>query len=166
MKVKALIVQLCPTLCDPLGLYSPWNSPGQNTGVGSFSLLQGNLPNPGIEPRSLTLHADSLPSESQGKPLVFWMLSRKPGFSLSSFIFIKRLFSSSLLSAIRVVSSAYLRLLIFLPAVLISALLHSAQPFAWCTLLSCFSRVWQDDNIQPWLLLSQFGTSLFFHVQF
>ena len=42
-----------------------------------------------------------------------------PAFSLSSFTFIKRLFSSSLLSVIRVVSSAYLRLLIFLPAVLI-----------------------------------------------
>ena len=40
--------------------------------------------------------------------LVFWMLSLKPTFSLSSFTFIKRLFSSSL-SAIRVVSSAYLR---------------------------------------------------------
>ena len=39
--------------------------------------------------------------------LVFWMLSFKPTFSLSSFTFIKRLFSS-LLSAIRVVSSAYL----------------------------------------------------------
>ena len=46
--------------------------------------------------------------------LVFWMLSFKPAFSLSSFTFIKRLFSSSSLSAIRVVSSAYLRLLIFL----------------------------------------------------
>jgi len=50
---------------------------------------------------------------------VFWMLSFKPTFSLSSFPFIKRLFSSSSLSAIRVVSSAYLRLLIFLPAILI-----------------------------------------------
>ena len=39
--------------------------------------------------------------------LVFWMLSFKPDFSLSSFTFIKRLFSSSLLSAIRMVSSAY-----------------------------------------------------------
>ena len=47
--------------------------------------------------------------------LVFWMLSVKPAFSLSSFTFIKRLFSSCSLSAIRVVSSAYLRLLIFLP---------------------------------------------------
>ena len=41
---------------------------------------------------------------------VFWMLSFKPTFSLSSFILIKRLFSSSLLSAVRVVSSAYLKL--------------------------------------------------------
>ena len=45
------------------GLYSPWDSPGQNTGVGSFSLLQGNLPNPGFEPRSPALQADSLPAE-------------------------------------------------------------------------------------------------------
>ena len=40
--------------------------------------------------------------------LVFWMLSFMPAFSLSSFTFIKRLFNSSLLSALRVVSSAYL----------------------------------------------------------
>ena len=52
----------------PHGLYSPWNSPGQDTGVDSLSLLQGNLPNPGIEPRSPTLQADSLPAEPQGKP--------------------------------------------------------------------------------------------------
>ena len=36
----------------PLGLYSPWNSPGQNTGVGSLSLFQGIFPtqrsNPGL----------------------------------------------------------------------------------------------------------------------
>ena len=50
--------------------------------------------------------------------LVFLMLSFKPEFSLSSFTFIKRLFSSSSLPAIRVMSSAYLRLLIFLPAIL------------------------------------------------
>ena len=48
--------------------------------------------------------------------LVFWMLSFKPTFSLFSFTFIKRLFSSSSLSAIRVVSSAYRRLFIFLLA--------------------------------------------------
>ena len=64
MKVK--VTQSCPTLCNPM--HSPWNSLGQNTGVGSLSLLQGNLPNPGIEPRSPTLQADSLPAEPQGKP--------------------------------------------------------------------------------------------------
>ena len=59
---------------------------------------------------------------------IFWMLSFKPTFSLSSFTFIKRLFSSSL-SAIRVVSSAYLRLLIFLPAILILAYASSSPVF-------------------------------------
>ena len=52
---------------------------------------------------------------------VFQMLSFKPTFSLSSFTFIKRLFRSSSLSAIRVVSSSYLGLLIFLQAILIPA---------------------------------------------
>ena len=50
------------------GLYSPWNSPGQSTRVGTCFLFQGNLPNPGIKPRSPTLQADSLPAEPQGKP--------------------------------------------------------------------------------------------------
>ena len=54
--------------------------------------------------------------------------------SKASFTFIKRLLSSSSLSAIRVVSSAYLRLLIFLPAILIPAVLPPAQRFSWCTL--------------------------------
>ena len=58
--------------------------------------------------------------------LGFWMLSFKPTFSLSSFTFIKRLFSSSL-SAIRAMSSAYLRLLIFLPAILIPACASSSS---------------------------------------
>ena len=58
-------------MSDPLrphGLYNPWNSPGQNTGVGSFSLTPGALPNPGIEPRSPALQVDSLLAESPGKP--------------------------------------------------------------------------------------------------
>ena len=50
---------------------------------------------------------------------VLWMLILKPAFSFSSFIFIKRFFSSSSLSAIRVASSAYLRLFLFLPEILI-----------------------------------------------
>ena len=60
---------------------------------------------------------------------VFWMLNFKPTFSLSSFTFIQRLFSSSSLSAIRVVSSEYLRLLIFLLAILIPACASSSPAF-------------------------------------
>ena len=58
----------------PRGLYSLWNSPDQNIGVGSCFLLQlmfpspGDLPNPEIEPRSPILQVDSLPAEPQGKP--------------------------------------------------------------------------------------------------
>ena len=58
-----------------------------------------------------------------------YVLSFKPTFSLSTFTFIKRLLSSSSLSAIRVVSSAYLRLLIFLPEILIPACASSSPAF-------------------------------------
>ena len=80
--------------------------------------------------------------------LVFWMLSFKPTFSLSSFTFIKRLFSSSSLSAIRVMSSAYLRLLIFLPAILIPACASSSPVFLM--MYSAYKLNKQDDNTQPW----------------
>ena len=51
----------------PTKLLCPWNSPGQNTGVGSHSLLQRNLPGAGIKPRSPSLLADSLTTEPLGK---------------------------------------------------------------------------------------------------
>ena len=81
--------------------------------------------------------------------LVFWILSIKPTFSLSSLVFIRRLFSSSLLSVIRVVSSAYLRLLIYIPATLIPAVLHLAHP-AFLMVYSAYKLNKQGDNIQPW----------------
>ena len=80
--------------------------------------------------------------------LVFWMLSFKPTFSLSSFTFIKRLFSFSLLSDIRMVSSMYLRLLMFLPAILISACV--SYSLAFYTMYSTYKFNEQGDNIQPW----------------
>ena len=61
--------------------------------------------------------------------LVFWMLSFKPAFSFSSFTFIKGLLSSYWLSAIRVVSSAYLRLLIFFLAILVPVCVSSSLAF-------------------------------------
>ena len=64
VKMKLKAAQSCPALCDPM----------DHTVHGILqarileSLLQGTLPNPGIEPRSLTLQAHSLPAEPQGKP--------------------------------------------------------------------------------------------------
>ena len=89
---------------------------------------------------------------------ISWMLSLKPTFSLSSFAFIKRLFilffffkrlfSSSLLSAISVVSFAYLRLLLFLLAILIPACASFSPAFHM--MYSAYKLNKQGDNIQPW----------------
>ena len=50
LDVKVKVTQLCQTLCDPVDCYSPLNSAGQNTGVGSLSLLQGIFPTQGSNP--------------------------------------------------------------------------------------------------------------------
>ena len=101
---------------QPHGLCLPWDSPGQNTGVGSLSLLQGTFPtqglnpglphyrwtlyqlnhkgsprilervaypfcsgpsDPGIEPGSPALQADSLPTELWGKPYTYVYIATK-----------------------------------------------------------------------------------------
>ena len=64
------------------------------------------------------------------------------------FRFHQEALSSSLLSAIRVVSSAYLRLLIFLPAILIPACASSSSAFGM--MYSAYKLNKQGDNIQPW----------------
>ena len=50
-------------------LLCPWNSQSQNTGVGKPFPSPGGLPNPGTEPRSPALQANSLPSEPPGKTM-------------------------------------------------------------------------------------------------
>ena len=74
-----------------------------------------------------------------------WILSQHFHSPLS---FIKKLFSPSSLSAIRVVSSAYLKLLIFLPAILIWACASSSPAFHM--MYSAWKLNKQGDNIQPW----------------
>ena len=59
-------IRSCPTLCAPWTI-RPWNSPGQNTGMGSLSLLQQIFPTQGSNPGP-ALQAGSLPAEPQGKP--------------------------------------------------------------------------------------------------
>ena len=48
VQLSAKVAQSCPTLCNPMD--SPWNSPCQNPGVGSLSLLQGIFPTQGLNP--------------------------------------------------------------------------------------------------------------------
>ena len=71
--VLCLVTQLCSTFCSPMegsppGVSVPVYSPGKNTEVGCPGPPPGDLPNPGIEPRSLTLQAYSLLSEPPAKP--------------------------------------------------------------------------------------------------
>ena len=86
--------------------------------------------------------------------LVFWMLSFKPAFSLSSFTFIKRLFSASSLSAIRVVSSGYLRLLIFLLAIytefrkMVTITLHARQQKRHRCIEQSFWTLWEKARVE------------------
>ena len=52
-QLKSKVSESCSVASDslwPHELYSPWNSPGQNTGVGGLSLLQGIFPVQGLNP--------------------------------------------------------------------------------------------------------------------
>ena len=63
------VTRSCPTLCNHMDYTRPWNSSGQNTGVGSCSLLQRIFPTQGSNLGLLRwLPVDSLPAEPQGKP--------------------------------------------------------------------------------------------------
>ena len=61
---------LRPRGLHPTRLLCPWDSPGKNTAVDCHS--PGDLPDPGIEPRSPSLEADALISEPPGKPHYKW----------------------------------------------------------------------------------------------
>ena len=102
-----------------------------------------------IKPFTVSIVSPTIHHEMLGPGamiLVFWMLSLSQLFH-SPFSLLSR-GSSSSLSAIRVVSSAYLRLLIFLPAILIPACASSSPAF--CMMYSAYKANKQGDNIQPW----------------
>ena len=67
MKREVLVAQLCSTLCNPMD-YGP---PGSSVyGILQAQILElVTIPDPGIKPRPLALQADSLLSESLGKPI-------------------------------------------------------------------------------------------------
>ena len=87
-----------------------------------------------LEPPKINSHCYPIYLPWSDGILVFWMLSFKPTFSLSSFTFIKKLFSSSSLSAIRVVSSAFWGYWYFSWQSWFQLMLHPVWHFAWCTL--------------------------------
>ena len=83
--------------------------------------------------------------------LIFLMFSFKLALSLSSFTLIKRLFSSSHLSDIRVVST-YLRLLMFLPPLLIPAC--NSSSLAFLMMCSVYKSNKQGDNTLSYSFLN------------
>ena len=95
----------------PHELHSPWNRPGQNTGVGSLSLLQGIFPAQGSNPGLLHCrwilyqlsHQGSLPKTTQRRELVFGQAASL-GFKILwsksfGFVFMKQKYVSSQLSS-------------------------------------------------------------------
>ena len=76
-KKESEVTQSCPTLCDPMDCLR--NSPGQNTGVSSLSLLQGISPTQGLNPGLLALQVDSLPAGAPWKPTPVLLLGKSHG---------------------------------------------------------------------------------------
>ena len=110
--------------------------------------IQSDFGAPRIKSVTVSIVSPSICHEVMGLDAmmsVFLKLSFKPIFSLSSFNFIKRLFSSSSLSTINVVSSAYLRLLILILAILIPACASSSRAFHM--MYSAYKLNNQGDNI-------------------
>ena len=75
---------LQPCVLSSNRLLCPWDSPGKNTGAGCHALFQGNLSNPGIEPRAPALQGDSLPFEPPGMPKVPYKNAKNQSFQKTS----------------------------------------------------------------------------------
>ena len=140
-----------PTLCNPTD-YSP-------LGSSVHGILLGWVAIP-FSKGSSQLRNRSQISCIAGRFFTIWATLEshfKPTSSLLSFILTKRLFSSSLLSAIGVVSNAYVRLLMFLPPILTPA--WNSSRLAFLIMCSACRLNKQDDSGQPWrtpfLILNQ-----------
>ena len=86
------VTQSCPPL-RPHGLHSPWNSPGQNTGVGSLSLLQGIFPTQGSSQGLLHCRQILYQLSHKGTPRILeWV-----AYSLHQWIFLTQELNQGLL---------------------------------------------------------------------
>ena len=140
------VTQLCLTLCDPMD----FSTQGFPVLYHILEYCSSSCPSsPCCHPTisSSVVPFSSCPQSFPYQGLFKWVTSFEfqVSFLLSSSTFIKRFFSSSSLSAIRVVSSAYLRLLIFLLAVLIPACVSSSPAFHM--MYSAYKLNKQGDNI-------------------
>ena len=125
-----------------------------------------------LEPKTLKSLAVSIISPSvyhevkgpDAMILVFWMLNFKPAFSLSLFHFHRESlqFHFAFCHKGRVIYIS--EIMVFLPAILIPACASSSPAFRM--MYSAYKLNKQVDNIRLDVLLSQFGTSLLFYVQF
>ena len=175
LNVASSVTQSCLTLCEPLD-----NSPPGSSVHGIFQTrilkwVAISSFNGSSWPTDWT-HICSV--SCIGRQILYhcatWEVQLnvefKSIFSRSSFTFIKRLFSSSSLSVLRVASSAYLRFIDISPGNLDSSLClipacASSSP-AFCMMYSAYKLNKYSDNIQPDILLSKFWTSLLFYVWF
>ena len=87
--LSCLIAKLCPTLCHPMDCIAcqallSMEFPRQEYWSGLLFPFPGDLPNPGIEPGSPALQADSLPLSHQGSPVVNKKIVRSEYISGSS----------------------------------------------------------------------------------
>ena len=144
MKVK--ITHSCLTL-RPHGLYSPWNFPGQNTGVGSLSLLQGIFPTQGSNP--------SLPLE--------WLIQLgKVNMTMVIYIIVKNYWLKSTIrkdTYDKVQENSRDGFPFVLSSGVLWALLNSPSIDVWQYILSIVDhgsspKPWYSDNlVGPWLTL-------------
>ena len=63
------VVQSCPIICNPIDLHSPWNSAGQDTGIGSHSFLQRIFSTQGLKPGLPHCRQILYPLSHQGSPI-------------------------------------------------------------------------------------------------
>ena len=169
--VLCLVSQPCPTLCDPVDCSLPSSSvhaysPSKNNELVCQALLQGIFPtqgsNPGLPHCRWVFYRLSHQWSLWILEWVTYLFSRGSSWpkNLTKVSYIAVWFFSSW-------SSAYLRLLVSLPAVLIPACDSSSPAFHMMS--SAYKLNKQDDNIQLKyieVVLSQFWTSLVFLIWF
>ena len=145
-KSESEVAQLCPTLCNPVDSRLPGSSIHENFQARILEWVSISFSRGSSQPRDQN-QDQTWVSSIAGRLFIVWATR-----------------GSYKNSAIRVVSSAYLRLLIFLLAILIPAYASSSPAFLM--MYSAYKLNKQGDNIQPWHMPFPIWNRLLFHVKF